>query len=930
MRVPKQRSVANSPVVYHLSALAVILLGFAARAYRLGGMAIEFDEAFSIRTAAANLADILHAVATYEPHPPFYYSFLHFWYPVFGTSEFSLRFPSVLANVLTIALMMRLATSLGWRWPGVLAGLLCAVNPYQVWYAQEARMYAPVILFGLLAVYGALRAVHRNRRRDLGAYIGLMLLALYTHYYAIFLGIFINLLVLAVLRNGNGPAHATRRAQLTRWLGAQAVVALLYLPWLAYAYRVSLGYSRAPVDFWGMLHTLGVSLVDFSIGTSFPAAAANTVALAFLVVLVIGLWGVGQRGSPWPAWRRYLLVVGYLLLPLTLGFIASFARSMFQPRYFLVSAPAFFLLLGLGVHRIWRISWPVGIAVTAFLIAVQLQSLTNYFVNPLYDKSEPADAVVRVGGLVGPSDAVILDGWGQSNQFWYYHDLLHTEPAPGYVLPLTGPGGWEATLPEIDQIMDSHRGAWLLTYTAPEIDGQRLIEGYLYRNYFPVSSVRIVTKSVMYFASPPPTPPRVTPIGDTCNNSLRLDAVEVYGGSGPAGTIVPVALRWRATGPISRDYGVSWRLRDSEGHTVLQRDAQPASGFSPTTGWKTGQEVLDRYGVRIPGDLPPGPYNLEVIAFDRTSGAECVFRHGQTALPDPAVPLTTIRVVDAPPIATPDNPAPTRPLLAALGPLTLDGYDLDKGPYRPGDSLSPRLYWWVNRPSVSDVVATVRLLDKNGVVVAEESEKLGTSGFPTSRWQTGRAVADYLDVSIPQRAQTGTYQLAVSVAGVGLPATSVRLGPIPIVARAHQFEAPPIPHSLSASFGGRIGLLGYDTQPAPEESLRPGESLDLTLTWRDLHVIPKSYKVFTHLVGPDGKTYGQDDDVPRAGQAPTDSWLPGEIIVDHYQLKLQASAPAGRYTLVVGFYDPESGARLPLDGQKADALTIATFTVAPK
>ena len=168
----------------------------------------------------------------------------------------------------------------------------------------------------------------------------------------------------------------------------------------------------------------------------------------------------------------------------------------------------------------------------------------------------------------------------------------------------------------------------------------------------------------------------------------------------------------------------------------------------------------------------------------------------------------------------------------------------------------------------------------------------------------------------------------MSIAGAGSAGPVVRLGPFRIVARPHTFQVPALSQPLAASFAGQVGLLGFASEPGPGGSLRPGGSLTVDLVWRDLQPISKSYKVFTHLVGPDGKTYGQEDAIPEAGQAPTDSWIPDEIIADHYRLALQTSAPPGQYHLDVGLYDADTGARLPLDGQKADFLTVETLTVA--
>jgi len=65
-----------------------------------------------------------------------------------------------------------------------------------------------------------------------------------------------------------------------------------------------------------------------------------------------------------------------------------------------------------------------------------------------------------------------------------------------------------------------------------------------------------------------------------------------------------------------------------------------------------------------------------------------------------------------------------------------------------------------------------------------------------------------------------------------------------------------------------------------------------------------------------------------AGDAPTNGWLPGEVLTDHYAIAVAPKAPPGTYHLVVGFYDSVTGARLPLADHSADSVTIAALQVA--
>jgi hypothetical protein len=64
-------------------------------------------------------------------------------------------------------------------------------------------------------------------------------------------------------------------------------------------------------------------------------------------------------------------------------------------------------------------------------------------------------------------------------------------------------------------------------------------------------------------------------------------------------------------------------------------------------------------------------------------------------------------------------------------------------------------------------------------------------------------------------------------------------------------------------------------------------------------------------MGPDGQIWGQYDGIPLGGARPTTTWLPGEVIVDHYEIPLRLGAPTGDYVLAVGLYDLETMKRLP-------------------
>ena len=105
------------------------------------------------------------------------------------------------------------------------------------------------------------------------------------------------------------------------------------------------------------------------------------------------------------------------------------------------------------------------------------------------------------------------------------------------------------------------------------------------------------------------------------------------------------------------------------------------------------------------------------------------------------------------------------------------------------------------------------------------------------------------------------------------------------------------------------------------ESLAPGETLELALTWEALRRPEDNYTLFAQLIGPDGKVWGQQDGpAGRTGHS-TAAWLPGERVRLPWSVPLKPDAPSGTYRLLVGMYRQASGGveRLPLRYPTGDA-----------
>src|SRR3989304_709792 len=181
---------------------AVLLAAVALRLWGLGDKSLWFDEAYSVYIARQALGEIPRLLRVYDPHPPLYYVLLRLWMGVAGQSEVAVRVPSVVASLAAIGLTYLLGRRLAGEGVGLLAAGLLAASPFQVTAAQEARMYPFLMLFGVGASYALWLALAEGRRRYWMGYVLCLVLALYTHHFAVLLLLAHGGYVLGVYRAG--------------------------------------------------------------------------------------------------------------------------------------------------------------------------------------------------------------------------------------------------------------------------------------------------------------------------------------------------------------------------------------------------------------------------------------------------------------------------------------------------------------------------------------------------------------------------------------------------------------------------------------------------------------------------------------------------------------------------------------------------------
>jgi 4-amino-4-deoxy-L-arabinose transferase-like glycosyltransferase len=786
--------------------LAIILLAFALRLYRLGYQSLWYDEAVSVHLATKDLTALtLHTAG--DIHPPLYYYLLHFWVLIAGSSEFSAAFFSVVFGILILVLAYRLAHEIYGGRAALLAAFLIAISPFNLWYSQEVRMYTLGAFLGLLTLYCLLRLVgltgqagsllaretlSGGRAAGWRFWVGYILAAavgLYTLYYFAFLLLFENLFVLAwwLWHRCSGREEPL---PLGRWALAQFLVVVLYLPWLPIALRQAL-YPPVPPwrGFSGLATVITESWAALSLGQSVePESLLIWPVLSFMfAVYLLGVTGAARRVRDWP---RALLLCGYTFAPVFAIYLLSLRIPLFHVRYVFTYSPPFYILLAVGLMRLGR-RWRAALPMAAGIITVACgYSIYMFHSSPLYAADDHRDAVNYIEERMAPGDAVLINAGYAYPPFLYYFDgevawrgrLVDYQPdevmGQGVVLLQTGTiGGDERlgwgdpasdfyatteieTAEALERVFAQHPRVWVYriydTVTDPQgfirswlDDHGRLIgdEGFHGESYMRVQCYLTATEPE-YDATP-------------VYRSLEIDAIpglELVAYEAPAmvrqGEELPLTLSWRSDRELDAGLDLRLSLALEEGLRV----AEVESALPPATpGWEPGELLSQEVGLQVPSGTPPLEYDL-VLEWSESSQEPGPWS------PEEGLTMGTITVL-RPLIPLPTPPMPHEPWANFGDLLQLTGYELPALDLEAGDELRVTLLWRAWDVPLPVIISTLELRDTEGRAVAQEERGLG-GAYTSILWGREELVREVCGLQVSEGSSPGTYTLALTLQAV--------------------------------------------------------------------------------------------------------------------------------------------------------------------
>jgi len=360
---------------------------------------------------------------------------LHAWTRVAGETILGLRSFSAVAGLLTVVALMYVAARVAGRRAGAIAGALAALHPLQVYYSQEARVYALWCLECTLLLWSLYQAARLQSPRWWVAYALLVVMTTATHYYTLF---WLPASAVAVLLSPRALHFAKQ------WTVTHAVLGVVLLPFIMFiivpltgrgsqmwledvwaSYPPALALLRSC---WALLPAGGYPeayLGPLAAATGVLGEAVGTWLTrlvqwgpAALILLLLLVWGIrkpvarmtAQSAQVSPASGRHvaffaLLTLATLATPFLYSWLVRPAYVV--GRYDLCALPALLLTVTLLLDGALRNAGS-RIAATAFLLLCSAATTVGLHAVPV--QIETPERVRRLQEHVGPHDLVVSVG----------------------------------------------------------------------------------------------------------------------------------------------------------------------------------------------------------------------------------------------------------------------------------------------------------------------------------------------------------------------------------------------------------------------------------------------------------------------------------------------------------------------------------------
>ena len=590
--------------------ILIILLGFGLRIHDLQAVPLRGDEAFSVQYwTRLPLGEAWATVAPKDPHPPLAYALFNIWGRVIGETDtvFALRFLAVLGNMIGIPAIF----ALGWRlsrsrFVGILAALIWALHPFEIWHSQDYRNYAIWAGLSVTALWLGLRLLDQRSRHDWVLYAFVAASAAMIFYMEVLLTLALACVAFLTCRQ--------RSNFLRRFLSLQLVIIV------AVAMSFLLVQAEPILSGTYAGNTQAFALEDYvlrfapvlTFGETIPF---NPQALGLVLMLVVVLFAIRIRLV---SARQFRFAALLILLPLLLLGAVSLFRNVFHPRYVLATVPAVILFLTLGSYHMAGFLRPylkVGQEILTLLLLLPWfvlagVTLDAHFNNPAFRKAPAWDEVGSfLNSRVTKDDLVI--NLASDAAFGYYFD---GNLAEDIAFPLSPNQSADEISAVLESASEQRRSIYVVAHSNPSWPNAGLVEMWLRDNMQAVLNTDFSGLEVGQFMPWIVRDPPTTALA-RFDDVIELLEFAVSEQPLPTGQLL-LRATWRAleptTQPLKTFAHVYGEYNPDTGSILWTQDDQyPQQGRLDSTRWQRGEVFREIYYLPVAA-IAEGSYKLHI------------------------------------------------------------------------------------------------------------------------------------------------------------------------------------------------------------------------------------------------------------------------------------------------------------------------------
>jgi mannosyltransferase len=504
--------------------IIITLMGGSLRVLLLGSKGMWLDETFSVWVASHSVVDMLQWIVKIDPHPPLYYLLLHYWIAHYGNQPYYVRLFSALFGTATIPIIYLIGKRISGVVVGLAAAVILALSLFNIYFAQETRMYTFLMFNAAVAIYALVRLltdsrsvrpigiqfreylhawrtsepleadterefsykdmissqsgwrgwIYRHRwlpiqslETDLAwiAFIVFSAATMLSHNTAVFFPLATNIFVLGLMLfqriKKSGPPPAFQAPSLGNWAKAQIGIFLLWSPWiLAFIQQI----RRVDQEFWlpkPDWDTITQTLQTL-LNASAPNQASQVMTWILYAVLCLGLVYYRKRLS------IFLFLAVLFAVPFLGELIVSIHRPIFYGRTLIWITIPMFLLLAAGIAQLrFQVLMVVALGI---LGTNYLFSAGDYY--RFMQKEDWGTAAGYVANFAQKDDLVLFNSNFVVIPFDYYfkqyEDLYsiqvekHGVPLDLFESGILEPKMTENDIPKLIALLREHNRVWLV------------------------------------------------------------------------------------------------------------------------------------------------------------------------------------------------------------------------------------------------------------------------------------------------------------------------------------------------------------------------------------------------------------------------------------------------------------------------------------